>query len=240
MRAFVAGATGYTGREVVHELARRGVSVVAHVRPDSPRLEYWQHRFGNERVTVDTSPWLLTALEAAFALHNPTHIFALLGTTRARAKAAAKEGREESYQSVDYGLSATLINAARTCAPAAHFIYLSSIGVSNTAQTAYLQVRSRLETELKDSGLHFIIARPAFITGTDREEFRLGERVGARVFDFALKTAAAIGLRSVRERFATMSGKQLARALVNAALDPACVDLTLEVARLRQLENLKT
>ena len=33
--AFVAGATGYTGREVVRLLAERGVRTLAHVRPDS-------------------------------------------------------------------------------------------------------------------------------------------------------------------------------------------------------------
>jgi nucleoside-diphosphate-sugar epimerase len=235
MKAFVAGATGYTGREVVRELARRGIDVVAHVRPDSTRLASWQQHFTAEKTVIDTTPWSLTALENTFATHNPTHIFALLGTTRARARAAAREGREESYETVDYGLTHTLIDAARTCAPAARFVYLSSLGVGDSAKTEYLRVRARLERELKDSGLRFIIARPAFITGTDREEFRLGERVGARVFDFALKTVSAIGLKSVRARFASMSGKQLARALVNAALDPDCLDNTIEVARLHKL-----
>ena len=238
MKAFVAGATGYTGREVVHELAGRGIDVVAHVRPDSPRLAAWQQRFAAGNVLVDTTPWSLTALENTFAQHNPTHIFALLGTTRARVRAAAKEGREESYETVDYGLTHTLIDAARTCAPAARFIYLSSIGVGDSAKTAYLRVRARLERELKESGLRFIIARPAFITGTDREEFRLGERVGARVFDFALKTVSAVGLKAVRARFASMSGKQLARALVSAALDPDSLDSTMEVAQLHRLAGV--
>ena len=40
--AFVAGATGFTGREVVRLLVERGVPAVAHVRPDSPRLEEWK------------------------------------------------------------------------------------------------------------------------------------------------------------------------------------------------------
>ena len=233
MKAFVAGATGYTGREVVHELAQRGTDVIAHIRPDSPRLSSWRARFENEHAVVDTNPWQLTALEAAFAQYNPSHVFALLGTTRARARAAEKAGRDESYESVDYDLTSTLINAARTCAPAARFIYLSSIGVGSSPRTAYLDVRWRLERELKESGLHFVIARPALITGTDREEFRLGERVAARVSDIALKTAAAVGMKSLRERFASMSGKQLARALVTAALDDGLLDVTLEANQLR-------
>ena len=43
-RAFVAGATGLTGRFVVEELVRRGVEVHAHVRSDSPRLAEWRAR----------------------------------------------------------------------------------------------------------------------------------------------------------------------------------------------------
>ena len=237
MRAFVAGATGYTGREVVRELAQRGDDVIAHVRPDSPRLESWQQRFEQLRAAVDTSPWQLDALEAAFLDYNPTHIFALLGTTRARVREAAKAGRAESYETVDYQLTSTLINAARTCAPATRFIYLSSVGVNNVTRNAYLAVRWRLESELKESGLRFVIARPALITGTDREEFRLGERMAARVSDVAFKTVASLGLRSLHDRFASMNGKQLARALVCAADDDRCLDSTLEAARLRALAS---
>ena len=36
--AFVAGATGYTGRAVVERLVADGFEAVAHVRPDSSRL----------------------------------------------------------------------------------------------------------------------------------------------------------------------------------------------------------
>lgn len=237
MTAFVAGATGYTGREVVRELARRGADVVAHVRPDSPRLAEWRQRFERDGARADDSLWQLDALEAAFARHNPSHVFALLGTTRARARKAAKAGRDESYSSVDYALTSILINAARTCAPAAHFIYLSSIGVDGSTPSSFLDVRRRLEAELKESGLHYVIARPAFISGADREEFRFGERAGAMLTKVVLSIAGAVGMKALSERFKTMSGKQLARALVNAAFDEECVDRTIEGAGLHALAS---
>ena len=53
----VAGATGLTGREVVAQLRQRGVPTVAHVRPDSPRLDEWRARFEALGATVDTTPW---------------------------------------------------------------------------------------------------------------------------------------------------------------------------------------
>ena len=50
--AFVAGATGYTGVQVVRQLAALErtppLRVVAHVRPDSTRLAEWRTRFEGE------------------------------------------------------------------------------------------------------------------------------------------------------------------------------------------------
>ena len=56
-RAFVAGATGYTGRAVVRELTDRGLECIAHVRPDSPRLEEWRRVFTAMGATFDCTPW---------------------------------------------------------------------------------------------------------------------------------------------------------------------------------------
>lgn len=100
--AFVAGATGYTRRAVVRVLAERGVPVAAHVRPDSPRLTEWHARFAALGAEVDDTPWDADALAATLARRQPTHVFALLGTTRARAK---REGTTSPYEAVDYALS---------------------------------------------------------------------------------------------------------------------------------------
>ena len=51
--AFVAGATGYTGREVVRLLAERGIETYAHIRPDSKSRARFEQQF--------------TALESAMA-----------------------------------------------------------------------------------------------------------------------------------------------------------------------------
>ena len=99
--AFVAGATGYTGREVVRVLRESGVSTVAHVRPDSPRLAEWRARFGALGAEVDTTPWDAPAMATTLARVQPAIVFALLGTTRRRARAAAERGAAESYASVD-------------------------------------------------------------------------------------------------------------------------------------------
>src|SRR5690349_17348861 len=110
--AFVAGATGYTGREVVRALVGRGVRAVAHVRPDSSRVDAWRARFEAAGAAVDTTAWADAAMTDTLSALQPTHVFSLLGTTRARRRASASRGKAESYESIDYGLTALLIRAA--------------------------------------------------------------------------------------------------------------------------------
>ncbi|MGH7468054.1 MAG: SDR family oxidoreductase [Longimicrobiales bacterium] len=233
--AFVAGATGYTGRAVVRELVARGVPTVAHVRSDSPRLSEWRRRFAALGATVDASPWQTDALRTALTATAPNLVFALLGTTRGRTRRAAAAGRDSSYQAVDYGLSHLLLDVTRAASPAARFIYLSSLGVSPRTTNEYLAVRWRIEQELRSSGLDFLIARPSFITGPDREEVRVLERAAAGLVDGALRIGGWLGGAALRDQFASLTGDQLGRALVVAALTPGLARQTLDTRALRKL-----
>lgn len=233
----MAGATGYTGREVVRELRAHGVPAVAHVRPGNPRLAEWEARFQAHYAVVDTTPWELHAMRETLLRWQPTHIFALLGTTRSRVRSAQRAGGNDSYQSVDYGLTAMLLQALQLTGFQARFIYLSSIGVSARARAEYMAVRWRMESELRASGVPYVIARPAFISGEDRDDFRLAERVLARLSDGFFNTAAALGVKQLRDRFGSLTGPQLARALVTAALDPRQTSVTLEARDLRRLAS---
>ncbi|MCB9551577.1 MAG: hypothetical protein H6705_06780 [Myxococcales bacterium] len=71
MRAFVAGATGLTGRHVVEGLGAVGGEAVAHVRPDSGRLEAWRARFGEMGAEVDCSAWSREGMEGAMRRWRP-------------------------------------------------------------------------------------------------------------------------------------------------------------------------
>ena len=216
MRAFIAGATGYSGRELVGVLRERGHQVAAHVRPDSPSLARWRSQFGTLGAEVDATPWQPAAMAATLERLQPTHVFALLGTTRHRMKAEGAEAN--SYETVDYGLTALLLRAARTAAPAARFIYLSALGASERG-SAYLRVRGRIERELRESGLSWIAARPAFVTGEDRAERRPIELASARVTDALLHAFAALGVRDPARRYSSLSGAALARGLATLAED---------------------
>lgn len=224
--AFVAGATGYTGREVVRELVGRGVRTVAHVRPDSARVDEWRARFEAGGAAVDTTPWGDAAMTNTLSALQPTHVFALLGTTRARRRASASRGTTESYESIDYGLTALLIRAAVMSGSKPRFVYLSSFGVREHSTNAYLVARWRAESLLRASGLPYTIARPSFITGPGRDESRPLERAGAGIANMIAGLARAMGARRFAGSVHSLTAPELATGLVRHAFDPAAENVT--------------
>ena len=231
--AFVAGATGYTGREVVRELVSRGVRTVAHVRPDSPRVEAWRQRFEAEGAAVDTTPWTDADMARTLLSLQPTHVFALLGTTRARRRAAGGGGEAESYEAIDFGLTATLIRAAVASGSRPRFVYLSSLGVREHTSNPYLVARWRAESLLRASGLPYMIARPSFITGPGRDESRPLERMSAGVANVLAGLARIAGARRLAGRVRSLTGPELAAGLVRHAFDAASENATLGAEELR-------
>lgn len=228
VRAFVAGATGYTGREVVRALRARGVDTIAHVRPDSPSLESWRARFSALGARVDATPWEEGAMTATLARERPSHVFGLLGTTRARARDASRTSAvADSYETVDYGLTALLLRAALAAGGVERFVYLSAAGATERRGNAYLRVRGRLERELGESGLPFLVVRPAFISGAGRDDSRLVERVAAAALDGVASALGAIGIRAAR-RWRSIDGPALGEAMVSLALDSRAASRVVE------------
>ncbi len=231
-RAFVAGATGYTGRALVPALTARGVEAVAHVRPDSSRIDEWTNRFTGAGATVDTTAWDSAAMAGTLAELQPDLVFALLGTTRARGK-KADSAAPETYETVDYGLTRLLVDAAAACGSRPRFVYLSSVGVGPNSRSAYIAARWKAEQALRDSGLPHVIVRPSFITGPGRDELRVGERVGAAVGNGLLSVVGVLGGRKVRDRYRSITNTQLADAMVSAALAATDDSLVIEGDGLR-------
>lgn len=212
--AFVAGATGYTGRETVRALRERNVRTCAHVRPDSPRLDQWRTRFEQLGSSIDNAPWQVDAIQQRLQQLRPTLVFSLLGTTSARARREAGA----SYETVDYNLTHMLLQATRTAAPHALFVYVSAMGAREDTRNEYLRVRGRIERELREAGLRHFVIRPAFISGDDRDESRPAERRAARMLDGLLGVARVLGARGLHDRYATLTGSELARGMVRLAL----------------------
>ncbi len=223
VRAFVAGATGYTGRAVVAELRARGIATFAHVRPDSSRIAEFRERFEALGAELDTTAWEPEAIADTLRRRAPTLVFALLGTTRSRARAEGMAA-QQAYARVDYGLTKWLVDGAAACTPKPRFVYLSAVGVSPDSKNAYIAARARAELALRESGLPWTIARPAIITGSDRDDERPLERIAAAVGDGVLALAGVLGASQLRARWRSTDAATLGRGLVRVALDPAFVD----------------
>ncbi|MCB9555483.1 MAG: NAD(P)H-binding protein [Deltaproteobacteria bacterium] len=212
-KVFIIGATGYTGQHLVRTLCQQNTPTVAHVRPDSPRAEACCERFSSWGARVDRTPFTVAALASTFASDPPSHIYCLLGTTRRRSR---ESGGHETYQSVDVALTETALEAAKLGAASAHLIYLSAIGAGRTT-SAYLRARTSAEALIRQSGLAYTVVRPSFISGSDRDERRVGERLGAIVTSSALNLVGALGARRFAARYRPRSGAELALGLATIA-----------------------
>lgn len=214
--AFIAGATGYTGSALVPVLVERGWTVHAHVRPDSSERTQWVHRFREAGAEVDTTPWDAVAMRARLEELRPTAVFALLGTTKKRAKLGNNGAVEDTYEAVDYGLTALLLRAVIDEAPDARFVYLSAWGVRPGTKSPYMRARARIEKELTDSQIDFVIIRPAVIGG-DREESRILEAIGGSVANGLSAFLRTLGAKQAAADLRTRTGHELAINCADAA-----------------------
>ena len=214
--AFIAGATGYTGRAVVAACLEQGMTTHAHVRPDSADLPGWQQRFGAMGAQVDTTPWHTQAMAQRLQAVCPTLVFALLGTTRRRAK---QENIQKPYETVDYGLTVRLVDACRGIQPPPRLIYLSAMGVRETSN-AYLRARWKVEQHLHQGKLPYTIARPGLIAG-DRSEQRPGEQAAHAFTSGATRLLDTVGAHGWADMVRPLTGSQLAHALVQLACAPS-------------------
>jgi uncharacterized protein YbjT (DUF2867 family) len=217
MTALILGATGFVGREVVRQLCVRGGKPVAHVRPDSSKLADWRAKFEELGAQVDATPWEVAAMSVTLRSLDCTQLYICIGTTRSKAKSDQVSGN--IYEQVDLGLTRIAVDAAKQSTKP-RLVYLSSVGADPGARSAYLKARGQAEDVVRASGLPWVIARPSLIVG-DRDEHRIGERVGAGIGDSLLAVAGVLGGKKLRARYRSTSPDVLASALIRIAEAPA-------------------
>jgi uncharacterized protein YbjT (DUF2867 family) len=196
--ALVLGATGLVGKAVTEELLNREgwgevrVLVRTPLALEHPKLK---------QIVVD---WESLA-EYSDSFEGVHSIFCCLGTT------IKKAGSQEKFERVDldYPLAAAAIARDHGVK---QFLVVSSMGADAKSRNFYSRTKGRAEEALSKigfQGLHLF--RPSLLLG-HREEFRLGERVAARLMkalEFVMVGKAA--------KYRAIPGVTVARAMVNIA-----------------------
>jgi uncharacterized protein YbjT (DUF2867 family) len=162
-RAFIAGATGFTGRALARQPTEgSGVTLSLQVRPGSRSRD----KLGDDDRTVEVD--LDDPVALAEAVKGMDAVVQLIGTVRANFDEAT------SYESVDYGTTVALVDACRR-AGVEHFVLLSSVG-AGLGLGSYLAWKKKTEAAVTQSGLGYTILRPSYLAGdevmTDRRPAR--------------------------------------------------------------------
>jgi NADH dehydrogenase len=151
--AFVAGATGYTGRALME--------LFAHEKTEwKPRAH--ARSAGKIDGAVVCDPRDVKALSDG--MRGCDAVVQLIGTVRARFA-------EGDYDDIDYGTTVALGEAAKA-AGVPRLLLLSSVG-AGSPRGRYLQVKRKTEEWVEASGLEYTIVRPSFIVGEGRRGAQL-------------------------------------------------------------------
>ncbi len=197
MKVAVAGSTGLVGGNLLELLAEDAyfTEVVALCRRPGKN-------FGSK------VRWQVVDFDNGQALHEAVRDFeavcCCLGTTIKRAKS------KEAFRKVDFGYVLNLANAAHA-AGCKKFLVVSAIGSDPESSVFYSRVKGEMEMALKAIGFEQLyIFQPSMLTG-EREEFRLGERIGIAVG----KLVGPLMMGSLR-KYRPIAARKVARGMVAA------------------------
>jgi uncharacterized protein YbjT (DUF2867 family) len=193
--ALVIGATGLVGSTLVPMLlaspAYTHVTLLVRkpIRLSHPKLE---------QAVIDFD-------QPDPALVRGEDLYCAIGTTLK--KAGSKEAQYKVDCTYPYHLAQlALANGGQ------QFILVSSIGADAQSGNFYLRTKGELEQKINSLGFQgFIVVRPSFILG-DRQEFRLGEKIGIGL----IKALGPLMVGNLR-KYRGVGADQIARAMLTLA-----------------------
>ncbi|WP_068985185.1 oxidoreductase [Lysinibacillus xylanilyticus] len=215
--AIVVGATGLTGTSLVKQLCENDeyVSVTVIARRElaftHPKLEVKIRNFD-------------TLEEKDIELAQ--EVYCCLGTT------IKKAGSREEFEKVDFEYPLTIASLAKKRG-IPHMLVITAMGANENSPFYYNRVKGKLEHDLIEIGLQRLsIIRPSLLVG-EREEVRLGEKVGEQVLKFVKPL-----LVGPLKRSRSIEASQVAKAMIVIALQehgtkqPVTVYQSQELAKL--------
>ena len=193
-KSLVVGSTGLVGKEVINELASKGIPVRALSRIDlnssNPYLE-------NIKVNFDR----LDEYKEHFREVNDVYI--CLGTTISKARS------QEAFQKVDIEYCLETAKQALN-AGVKNLSLITSIGADSSSSNFYLRTKGIIEDKISQLDFQSIsIHRPGLLIGS-RKEMRLAELIGQKIHP-----AINLLLLGNLSKYKSIKVEILARAMIN-------------------------
>lgn len=195
--ALVFGATGLTGSQLTKVLLED--DRYSHVRIFS------RHPVDHYHPKLEVVVNDLNDIRGLSSEIKGDEVFCCLGTTMKKA------GSKKSFERIDLEIPLEIASVAKRNG-VGKYLVISSIGANPKSRNFYLNVKGRLEEELKNIGFRQLsVFRPSMLLG-DRQETRLGESAGKlffKVFSFAF-----IG---PLKKYKGIKAETVARAMIRVA-----------------------
>ncbi len=158
--AVVFGGSGFVGRNVVRELAKRGWRVRVAVR--RPHLAQFLRPMGSvgqielKQCNVRHRPSIAEALKGADAVVN---LVGLLHQTGG-----------QTFQAVQSGGAAAIASLAKE-AGVVHYVHMSAIGADAASDSLYARTKGEAEAAVRAALPSVVILRPSIVFGQEDEFF---------------------------------------------------------------------
>ena len=194
-KSMVVGSTGLVGKSVVNHLIERGIAVLALVRNDAESdnslLNYYKIDFDDLHLPDET-------------FSDIKDIFICLGTT------IKKAGSKEAFQKVDITYCYEIAKQAQARG-VKNISIVTSLGSDSNSRNFYLKSKGMIEDKITKMDFDSIsIHRPGLLIGA-RNEMRLGEFIGQKIFPYFIDPFLMGSIRKYR----SIKGDTLAKAMVN-------------------------
>ena len=194
-KSMVVGSTGLVGKSVVNHLIEKDIAVLALVRNDevsnNSLLNYYKIDFDDLQFPDET-------------FSDIKDIFICLGTT------IKKAGSKEAFQKVDVTYCYEIAKQAKARG-IKNISIVTSLGSDSNSANFYLKSKGMIEDKITNIDFDSIsIHRPGLLIGA-RNEMRLGEFIGQKIFPYFIDPFLMGSIRKYR----SIKGDTLAKAMVN-------------------------
>ncbi|MBK6875128.1 MAG: NAD(P)H-binding protein [Ignavibacteria bacterium] len=196
MTATLIGATGLIGNYLLEELLKDPFFDTVRILIRRP-MDKTDPKLEKKIVDFNDSDSLLAAI------NNSDVVFCTIGTTQKKVK-----GDKDAYYKIDFDIP---VNLSRFCKMTGceKFILVSSVGANSKSNNFYLKLKGETEEAVIASGIKAIhIMRPSVLLG-ERNESRLGEKIGKAVLSaFSFLTPS---------KYKPIQGKDVAKAMLSVS-----------------------